>query len=215
MFYHLEELDESLKYALRAGELFSVEDNSQYVQTLVSKCIDDYIKLRVDALDAKQQGDSQVNISDLSSSVVDNADTSIDSSLVAVVESVFTQCLTDGQYKQALGIAVESRRLDKLVQVIKASGSPGEMLEYTVELARNVVVNRTYRHHLLRMFPHSLLSLSLVSRSVCMCISSLFNIFYMCIYSDLTPSLSLYIYIYIFSRYCCVLLQRSQHFQPF
>ena len=34
VFYHLEELNEALKYALRAGDLFDLNDQSEYVQTL-------------------------------------------------------------------------------------------------------------------------------------------------------------------------------------
>lgn len=37
VFYHLGELNDSLTYALGAGELFDVTDNSEFVQTLVGK----------------------------------------------------------------------------------------------------------------------------------------------------------------------------------
>ena len=40
------ELQESLNYALCAGPLFDVTEQSDYVQTLVGKCIDEYMKLR-------------------------------------------------------------------------------------------------------------------------------------------------------------------------
>lgn len=37
VFYHLGELDDALSYALGAGSLFNVNDESEYVQTLVCK----------------------------------------------------------------------------------------------------------------------------------------------------------------------------------
>lgn len=40
------ELQESLTYALCAGALFDVTESSDYVQTIVGKCIDEYMKLR-------------------------------------------------------------------------------------------------------------------------------------------------------------------------
>jgi 26S proteasome regulatory subunit N2 len=46
VFYYLEEFDEALRLALEAGEFFDLNEKSLYVETLISKCIDRYIKLR-------------------------------------------------------------------------------------------------------------------------------------------------------------------------
>ena len=35
VFYHLGELDDALTYALGAGKLFNIEEQSEYVQTIV------------------------------------------------------------------------------------------------------------------------------------------------------------------------------------
>lgn len=35
MFYHLGAFEESLNYALGAGDLFNVNDNSEYVETII------------------------------------------------------------------------------------------------------------------------------------------------------------------------------------
>jgi hypothetical protein len=37
VFYHLGELDSALTYALGAGDLFDVDDQSEYARTLVGK----------------------------------------------------------------------------------------------------------------------------------------------------------------------------------
>ena len=38
VFYHLGELDDALTYALGANQLFDINENSEYVQTLLGKC---------------------------------------------------------------------------------------------------------------------------------------------------------------------------------
>ena len=42
----------------------------------------------------------------------------IDPRLQAIVERMFQRCYADGEYKQALGIAVESRMLDKIEEAV-------------------------------------------------------------------------------------------------
>lgn len=132
VFYHLEELDDALKYALDAGSLFDVQDESQYVETLIAKCIDDYIRLRVEADEGKD-------------------DVVIDDRLSDIVERMFDRCESDGKWYQALGIAIESRRLDKLEHIITASGSVADMLKYCYDISRRMVVSRDFRKRLLNV----------------------------------------------------------------
>ena len=47
----------------------------------------------------------------------------IDPRLVAIVDRMFQRCLDDGQYRQALGLAVETRRMDIFEKAIKQSVS--------------------------------------------------------------------------------------------
>ena len=68
------------------------------------KCIDFYTKLRQQVQDAKAEGDMQPDI---------------DPRLEAVVNRMFDNCLESGQYKQAIGIAIETRRLDILEKAIR------------------------------------------------------------------------------------------------
>lgn len=87
VFFHLEEYDDALRLALVAGEKFNIMVESKYVQTLVHKCIDTYTEQRVKG----QQTDDRME---------------------AIVNRKFEQCFTDGKFKQAIGIALEMRRLD-------------------------------------------------------------------------------------------------------
>ena len=47
MYYFLGELGDALTYALGAGELFDVDEGSEYVDTLLTKAIDEYCSLFV------------------------------------------------------------------------------------------------------------------------------------------------------------------------
>lgn len=45
----------------------------------------------------------------------------IDPRLVDIVDRMFQRCLDDGQYRQALGLALETRRMDIFEKAIKQS----------------------------------------------------------------------------------------------
>ncbi len=105
--YHLEQYDESLVYALGAGTLFTGQVHSgkpsQYVFTIMSKVIDKYISQRVE----RSEGATDLE--------------PIDPRLEAIVESMFERCFQEGNIRQAVGIALESRRMDKLEECINTS----------------------------------------------------------------------------------------------
>ena len=97
VFYYLGELNDSLIYALGGGPLFDVSEDSEYVQTLVAKCVDEYILLSVKAAESQE----------LEKAILDPR-------FVAIVERMLEKCMQDGKFQQAVGIALECRRLDKL-----------------------------------------------------------------------------------------------------
>ncbi|KAF9373916.1 proteasome regulatory particle base subunit, partial [Mortierella sp. AD011] len=132
VYYHLGEFDDSLNFALGAGNLFDLSLKSEYIDTIVSKCIDKYIALRV-----QEQQDAQ------------SAET-MDIRLKDVVEKMFDRCYQDGEYKQAVGIALEAHRLDVIEYSIKAGG-PSNILPYVYELTMTVVLDQAYRNTLLQL----------------------------------------------------------------
>merc|ERR1712166_961349 len=109
VFYHLGEYDDALTFALGAGELFDVAEESQYVNTMISKCIDKYIAL----------------------SVTENGE--LNERLLDIVNRMFDNCFALGNYKQAVGIGLEARNLDRVEQAIRLSGSVAPMLSYCYE----------------------------------------------------------------------------------
>ncbi|KAG0449025.1 hypothetical protein HPP92_027508 [Vanilla planifolia] len=90
VFYYLGELNDSLSYALGAGPLFDVSEDSDYAHTLLAKALDEYASLR-----AKNAKSNEVA-------------SAIDPRLEAIVERMLDKCISDGKYQQAMGYRCES-----------------------------------------------------------------------------------------------------------
>jgi hypothetical protein len=81
-FYHLQEYNDALRLALCAGQYLDISVKSEYVDTMLAKCIDEY------KLQRKQQ--------EADSSVV------IDSRMEHIIEQMFKRCYRDACYEQVL-----------------------------------------------------------------------------------------------------------------
>ncbi|KAL3207525.1 hypothetical protein MRX96_010011 [Rhipicephalus microplus] len=128
VYYHLGSFEDSLTYALGASELFDVTSSSEYVQTIISKSIDHYTKLR------KQPEGGE----------------GIDHRLEAIVNRMFQRCFDDKQYRQAVGIALETRRMDMFEKAIVSSKEVPAMLAYSANVAMTLVQNRAFQDEVLR-----------------------------------------------------------------
>ena len=117
VYYHLGAFEDSLTYALGAGDLFDVNDTTEYVETTIAKCIDHYTKLRVINEEGKE----------------DKKD--IDSRLEAIVNRMFQRCFDDKTYKQAVGIALETRRIDIFEKAILQADDVAAMLQYSLKVS--------------------------------------------------------------------------------
>lgn len=144
VYYHLGSFEDSLTYALGAGELFDVNARNEYVDTTIgkaacsidlrlwdcnsgfslfvivtnnfflilnvffpAKCIDFYTQQRV--LDAEGK--------------LPPGHKGLDPRLEGIVNRMFQRCLDDNQYRQALGLALETRRMDIFEAAIMQSVS--------------------------------------------------------------------------------------------
>lgn len=132
VFYHLGSFEDALTYALGANELFDVNGRNEYVETIIAKCIDFYIQQCV--------------------AVIENPDEAkpVDKRLEAIVNRMLQRCLDDGQHKQALGIALETRRMDIFKQAILKSDDVNGMLAYAFQVAMSLIQNRGFRNTVLR-----------------------------------------------------------------
>lgn len=131
VYYNLGDFEASVRYALYAGDEFNVEEQSQYVETIVSKCINLYNAL------------SQQKFSD--DSVV------IEPRLTSIFEKMLQKCLKVNEVKLTLGIALESYRLDLVESILKEQIAENE--EYGLGLIHYVLVcsNSTVTNSVLRV----------------------------------------------------------------
>lgn len=132
VFYHLGSFEDALTYALGASDLFDVNGRTEYVETIIAKCIDFYIQQRV--------------------AVIENPTTAkpVDTRLEAIVNRMIQRCLDDGQYRQALGIALETRRMDIFTESIMKSDDVNGMLVYAFQVAMSLIQSRSFRNEVLR-----------------------------------------------------------------
>lgn len=125
-FFHLQDYNDSLRLAFSAGAYFNIHEKCEYVDILLSKCIDEYTELR---LQQESEGDS--------------SEVFIDPRMESVIEELFKRCYRDGCYEQAMGVALDTRRIDKVREVCDNSlaASHESILGYTFNLcqgARNI-----------------------------------------------------------------------------
>lgn len=135
VYYHLGSFDNALQYALGAGKFFNVDESSEYVETIIAKCIDHYTKLQVDNFQAKDASEVK----------------SVDSRLEDIVNRMFQRCFDDKKFKAAIGIAIETRRLDVVEKAILTSTNVAETISYAYKITLSLVQNRKFKNAILTL----------------------------------------------------------------
>lgn len=135
VYYHLGSFDNALQYALGAGKLFNVDESSEYVETIIAKCIDHYTKLQVDNFQAKDASEIKP----------------VDSRLEDIVNRMFQRCFDDKKFKAAIGIAIETRRLDVVEKAILTATNVAETINYAYKITLSLVQNRKFKNAILTL----------------------------------------------------------------
>ncbi len=130
-FYHLEEYNDALRLALRAGSHFDASAKTEYVKTLVSTCIEQYTAQRIQI-----QSDPTVVI---------------DKRMEAIVEKMIECCFVNGIYTQAMGIALEAHRLDKVEEAVRRATNKIEIMKYTLDVCQCLVSRGETRQGVFRL----------------------------------------------------------------
>lgn len=142
--FHLGSLDEALHYALSAGNLFDVDAETEFANTLRARCIDEYIAVK------RNQSEGIIDQGAASS-----ADHAFSAELESVVERVLAGCIQKGEIHEAIGVSIESRRLDKveiaILEGCKTDDSRMEALTYCFECAQTLISSRAYRAKVLNL----------------------------------------------------------------
>lgn len=137
IYYHLGSFDDCLAFAISANQLFDINQQSEYVDTIISKCIDTYAKQRLYNL-ALKPGEEIKHME-------------IDPRLEGIVNRMFERCFQHHQYKQVLGLALETRRMDIFEKAITESTDVSAMLSYAFNICMSLLENRKFRDDILRI----------------------------------------------------------------
>ncbi|GIY90977.1 26S proteasome non-ATPase regulatory subunit 1 [Caerostris extrusa] len=117
VYYHLGSFEDSVTYALGAGDLF-----------------DGKIMIKNHRIHNAESTEQKP----------------IDPRLEAIVNRMFQRCFQHGQYNQAVGIALETRRMDIFETAIMKSDDVVEMLSYSFKVTMSLIQNRMYRNQVLQ-----------------------------------------------------------------
>lgn len=144
VYYNLGDFEAAVKYSLCAGDEFDIEDKSQYIETIVSKCINLYT-----SLSQKKYSDSSVEI---------------DPQLTGIFEKMLAKCIRANELKLALGVALESYRIDTVEKILKDqikvnSETALTLLNYVLVCSNSVINNNSFRTDVLNSLVNLLLSL--------------------------------------------------------
>ncbi|KAG5636896.1 hypothetical protein H0H81_006482 [Sphagnurus paluster] len=133
VYYFLGEYEEALSFSLGAGNAFAEEatvyGSEEFVETIISKAIDRYIQARSE----EREGSLE----------------KLDTRLQYIIETIFARCIADGEFKQAIGIALESRRLD-VISAIYDRTQDTSLLSYAMEAVLDTGFSLSYRDQVLQ-----------------------------------------------------------------
>lgn len=154
VFFHLGEFDEALRYALSAGSLFEVDADNEFANTLRARCIDEYISSRSKAF--ASEGAPGSSTDPVTTAQVHAKE------LESVVERVLKGCIQKGEIHEAIGVAIESHRLDKVEDAIlsgcQSDDARSAALSYCFECAQTLIASRQYRTSVLNLISNIHLS---------------------------------------------------------
>nr|CAH8833646.1 unnamed protein product [Trichobilharzia regenti] len=168
VYYHLAEYDDALHFALCAEELFDINANTEFVETIIAKCIDKYTSLRV-AQDQPGDASGSALTRQASGDRYWSVNSPTYKRLEHVVNKMFDRCFEHKQFKQALGIAIETRRLDIFEKAIVSSDDQEGMLRYAFRVVLTLVDSVRLRNRLLRILVSVYMNRSLPSDAVNVC----------------------------------------------
>lgn len=115
LFFHLEAYEQAIDWALEAKEKFNYLEKSPYSTTILNKIIDKYIAIRksnffVSYVNKKVNDDEEEESNDKKK----DFEVVIDERIIKLIVEIFHNCLEKGEYKQAIGMCVDSYDLGRV-----------------------------------------------------------------------------------------------------
>jgi 26S proteasome regulatory subunit N2 len=145
VYYNLGDFESSVKYSLYAGDEFKIEEQSQYIESIVSQCINVY------------SSESQRKF--------ESPEVQIDERLTGIFDRMLEKCLKSNELKLALGISLESYRLDSIESILKKQIEESnfdvvlQLINYVLVCAISVITNNRFKTMVLNSLIGLLLSL--------------------------------------------------------
>ncbi|KEG04733.1 26S proteasome regulatory subunit RPN2, putative [Plasmodium vinckei vinckei] len=243
VYYHLEKYPEALKYALCAGKLFNINEKSQYIETMLAKCIEKYVEIReknYEGVDpdpsntgrnnginystnensfsssytlntnynnidpeykkGKNGLNTQNNIDDNNRNIYDSYDyngkginlngstknsntllsrdnenykikeennifkydlnNDINKKMEIFVDDMLEICIKNNSIKEALGVALDARRLDKVEYIILNAPNKLEILQHSISNERHINTTKKFRDDFFKLLVKIYLSMN-------------------------------------------------------
>lgn len=144
IYYYMSEPADAVRLALSAGDLFSVTATDSYSQSVVATCIDGYTasqRARCLAASASEDG-----------AEAETAPAELDPRIERIVERVIEGCFaSDNSSKDALGLSVQTCRLDLIESMLIRSPAPAPLMKYLYTTAMTAVDSKPLRDSLVRL----------------------------------------------------------------
>jgi 26S proteasome regulatory subunit N2 len=145
VYYNLGDFETAVKFALVADDEFNIEENTEYVETIISKAIAQYIRLK------RQEFEGE------------SADVPV--ALTKIFERMLERAIRTNDLKLVVGIALDAFRLDIVEKVINDQlPSDNEdnvlsLISYALNIATSIIDNTTFRAQILNSLVKILTSL--------------------------------------------------------
>ncbi|KJP85181.1 hypothetical protein AK88_05199 [Plasmodium fragile] len=232
VYFHLEKYPEALKYALCAGKLFNINEKSQYVETMLAKCIEKYVEIRERNYEGQVTSRSSNSSNKRSANHHNNNDVNMEHSTVhqgdgsineannemnpnnyveggsytthmgpdntynrsnfnlynnhegnnekmesdtdifkedlndeihqkmeIFVDEMLEICMQNNSVKEALGVALDARRLDKVEYIIVNCPNKIEILQHSITNERYINTTKKFRNDFFKLLVKIYLSM--------------------------------------------------------
>lgn len=97
LYFHLEDYENSIEWALESKSKFNYKNKSSYSLTLLRKILEKYVSIK------------KHNFFNSSNILV------IDSKIESLVDQIFNDCLNNKEYKHAIGFCIESYDIERVI----------------------------------------------------------------------------------------------------
>lgn len=138
VYYHLQFYNESMTFALGAGDLFKLDKEGEFEETIISKCIDTYISLSVAKHSTPQESAKTGSLPTLATSFTAGADDAANAAALTSPTTPFSQ--TTLPSKSLLSRA----STENFAQAPGAEGKSGGTPDGATQSALNRVIERLF-----------------------------------------------------------------------